>query len=90
MTTNKYRIHFSLWTINKATLLIGCDLTNITKDTCDILTNPEVIAVNQDKLGEQGRKIKVTNLTYPNNNLNKLEQSILKSVECNGNKEQKG
>jgi len=90
MTTNKYRTHFSLWAISKTPLLIGCDVTNITKDTWDILTNPEVITVNQDKLGEQRRKIKVTNLTYPNNNLNKLEQSILKLFECNGNKEQKG
>jgi alpha-galactosidase len=71
MTTIEYRTHFSLWAISKAPLLIGCDVTNMTKDTWDILTNPEVIAVNQDKLGEQGRKIKVTNLTYPNNNLNK-------------------
>ena len=89
MTTIEYRTHFSLWAISKAPLLIGCDVTNMTKDTWDILTNPEVIAVNQDKLGEQGRQIKVTNLTYPNNYINKLEESILELVECNGNIEQK-
>jgi len=49
--------HFSLWAISKAPLLIGCDVTNITNSTISILTNPEVIAVNQDPLGVQGKKV---------------------------------
>ena len=49
--------HFSLWAISKAPLIIGCDLTNISATTLSILTNPEVIAVNQDPLGVQGKKV---------------------------------
>ena len=89
MTTTEYRTHFSLWAISKAPLLIGCDVTKMSQDTWDILTNKEVIAVNQDKLGEQGRKIKITNLTMPNDYESRLEESNLELVECNGNKEQK-
>ena len=89
MTTTEYRTHFSLWASSKAPLLIGCDVTKMSQDTWDILTNKEVIAVNQDKLGEQGRKIKITNLTMPNDYESRLEESNLELVECNGNKEQK-
>jgi hypothetical protein len=49
--------HFSLWSISKAPLLIGCDVTNMSNTTLSILTNSEVIAVNQDPLGVQGRKV---------------------------------
>jgi hypothetical protein len=49
--------HFSLWAISRAPLIIGCDVTNISATTLSILTNPEVIAVNQDPLGVQGKKV---------------------------------
>jgi len=57
MTFNEYRTHMSLWAIAKAPLLIGCDLRNISTETLEILTNSEVIAINQDSLGLQGKKI---------------------------------
>ncbi len=57
MTDAEYRTHFSLWSISKASLLIGCDVSKMSAVTLSTLTNPEVIAVNQDKLGIQGRKI---------------------------------
>ncbi|KAL0321771.1 UNVERIFIED_CONTAM: Alpha-galactosidase 3 [Sesamum calycinum] len=44
---------FASW----APLLIGCDVRNMTQETFEILTNEEVIAVNQDPLGVQGRKV---------------------------------
>jgi len=44
----------------KAPLLIGCDVRNISKDTLDILTNSEVIAVDQDPMGVQGHRVKMT------------------------------
>lgn len=59
MTANEYRTHMSLWAISKAPLIIGCDVRNISKETIDILTNPEVIAVNQDSLGFQAKKIRI-------------------------------
>ena len=40
-------------------MLIGCDVRSISDDALNILTNDEVIAINQDKLGIQGNKTKV-------------------------------
>jgi len=57
MTDAEYVAHFSLWAISKAPLLIGCDVTNMNATTLSTLTNPEVIAVNQDPLGVQGKKV---------------------------------
>ncbi|GJN07548.1 hypothetical protein PR202_ga25388 [Eleusine coracana subsp. coracana] len=58
MTYNEYVVHFSLWAIAKAPLIIGCDVTTIFKETLGILSNSEVIAVNQDRLGVQGKKVR--------------------------------
>ncbi|PSS08375.1 Alpha-galactosidase [Actinidia chinensis var. chinensis] len=41
-----------------APLLIGCDVRAVDKATLELLSNKEVIAVNQDKLGVQGKKVK--------------------------------
>jgi hypothetical protein len=57
MNDAEYLTHFSLWAISKAPLLIGCDVNKMSAATLAILTNPEVIAVNQDSLGVQGRKV---------------------------------
>ncbi|RAL41276.1 unnamed protein product [Cuscuta campestris] len=58
MTTEEYRSHFSIWALAKAPLVIGCDVRSIDNTTFDILSNKEVIAVNQDPLGVQGKKVK--------------------------------
>lgn len=50
MTKNEYIVHFSLWAISKAPLLIGCDVRNMTQDTMDIIFNKEAIAINQGNL----------------------------------------
>jgi hypothetical protein len=57
MSDAEYVTHFSLWSISKAPLLIGCDVTNMSAATLATLSNPEVIAVNQDRLGVQGKKV---------------------------------
>ena len=57
MTDAEYVSHFSIWAISKAPLLIGCDVTKMSNATRTTLTNPEVIAVNQDPLGVQGKKV---------------------------------
>ena len=44
--------------ISKAPLIIGCDITKMTKDVENILTNREAITINQDSLGVQGHKFK--------------------------------
>lgn len=56
MTKDEYITHFSMWCMLAAPLMAGNDLTKMDKDTHEILTNKEVIAVNQDSLGEQGRR----------------------------------
>lgn len=58
-TDVEYRSHFSLWCLVAAPLLIGCDIRKMSAVTKSILTNPEMIAVNQDKLGKQGHRITV-------------------------------
>ncbi|MBA0666667.1 hypothetical protein Goklo_003046 [Gossypium klotzschianum] len=59
MTKDEYIVHFSLWAISKAPLLLGCDIRNITRETMDIITNKEVIAVNQDPYGFQAKKVRM-------------------------------
>lgn len=58
MTAAEYRSHFSIWALAKAPLLIGCDIRAMDNVTFGLLSNKEVIAVNQDKLGVQGKKVK--------------------------------
>jgi alpha-galactosidase len=54
MSETEYQTHMSLWAILAAPLLAGNDLRSMTPATLRILTNREVIAVNQDKAGKQG------------------------------------
>ncbi|KAG8080721.1 hypothetical protein GUJ93_ZPchr0007g5312 [Zizania palustris] len=58
MSYREYVVHFSLWAIAKAPLIIGCDVSSISKETLSILTNSEVIAINQDPIGIQGKKVR--------------------------------
>jgi alpha-galactosidase len=58
MTVNEDRAHFSLWSILAAPLIAGNDLRKMSKETNAILTNKEVIAINQDKAGMEGYKYK--------------------------------
>jgi len=57
MDNDEGRTQMTLWCILAAPLLAGNDLTKMTKDTLEILTNPEVIAVDQDRLGVQGHRV---------------------------------
>jgi alpha-galactosidase len=54
MNTEEYRTHMSLWAILAAPLLAGNDLTTMTSETVALLTNKEVIAIDQDRAGRQG------------------------------------
>lgn len=49
------RAHFSMWAIMASPLITGNDLSKMSAATKAILTNKEVIAVDQDPLGKQGR-----------------------------------
>ncbi len=57
MPVNESRAHFTMWCMLAAPLMTGNDLRNMTIETQEILTNKNVIAIDQDKLGKQGFKI---------------------------------
>jgi alpha-galactosidase len=60
MTTTEYRSHFSLWAILAAPLAAGNDLRTMSPEIHDILTNKEVIAVDQDPLGFAARALSMS------------------------------
>ncbi len=49
--------HITLWCMLAAPLLLGCDLEKLDKFTIDLMTNTEVLAVNQDELGQQAQRV---------------------------------
>ncbi len=57
MTQTEYETHFALWAFMKAPLIIGCDVRNMSKETLELLTNKEVIAINQDALGKSVTRV---------------------------------
>ncbi|EFJ32724.1 hypothetical protein SELMODRAFT_86208 [Selaginella moellendorffii] len=57
MSLEEYRTHFSLWALMKAPLIIGCDVRNLKQEYLNILMNKEVIAINQDSMGVQGKRV---------------------------------
>jgi alpha-galactosidase len=57
MTPIEYRTHMSLWALLAAPLLAGNDLTKMTPQTLAILTNREVLAIDQDEAGRQGDRV---------------------------------
>ncbi|MCL2547145.1 MAG: glycoside hydrolase family 27 protein [Oscillospiraceae bacterium] len=52
-TDEQYRTHFSLWCMMNSPLMIGCDVRNMSDEAQAILTNAELIALNQDPEGRQ-------------------------------------
>ncbi len=58
MSVSEDRAHFTLWCMMAAPLILGNDITNMTPETLAIITNREMIAVDQDPLGIQGLRLK--------------------------------
>jgi len=58
LTSDEQYTHISLWCLLASPLLIGCDLSRLDPFTMNLLTNDEVLAVNQDPMGKQARRIK--------------------------------
>ncbi len=56
MSGDEYRTHFSLWCMLAAPLMAGNDLRGMSNETRDILTNREVIAIDQDALGREATR----------------------------------
>lgn len=58
MSFIEYQTHMSLWCMACSPLMIGCDVRKMDKDTVALLSNREVLAVNQDALGIPARRVK--------------------------------
>jgi len=57
MTRDEYRTHMALWALLAAPLLAGNDLRSMNEETKELLTNREVISVDQDSKGAQGHRV---------------------------------
>ena len=58
LTRDEQITHITLWALLAAPLLIGCDMPQLDEFTLRLLCNDEVLAVNQDALGRQGRTLR--------------------------------
>jgi alpha-galactosidase len=52
LTPNEQITHITMWCLLSSPLLLGCDLSQLDKFTLDLMTNDEVLAINQDPLGK--------------------------------------
>ena len=57
MTESEDRAHFTMWCMMASPLILGNDLRDISKETLAIITNKDVIAIDQDPLGIQGLRL---------------------------------
>ena len=57
MNTEEYRTQMSLWAILAAPLIATNDLTQMTPDTKALLTNKDLIAIDQDRAGKEGDRV---------------------------------
>ena len=57
LTPDEQYTHVSLWSLLAAPLLIGCDISRMDPFTLNLLTNDEVLAIDQDPLGAQARQM---------------------------------
>jgi alpha-galactosidase len=58
LTPDEQYTHISLWCLLSAPLLLGCDLSQLDEFTLNLLTNDEVLAVDQDPYGQQAKRVK--------------------------------
>src|SRR5438034_7619572 len=73
LTPDEQYTHISLWCLLSAPLLIGCDMERLDPFTLSLLTNDEVLAIDQDRLAksatlvsEQGDKVTIKRADSPN------------------------
>ena len=65
LTDGQSRIHFGLWCLMKSPLILGTNLAKLSPSQLAIVSNKALIAVNQDALGIQARKLAVNGVTTP-------------------------
>lgn len=57
MTDTEFRTQMSLWAVAAAPLVIASDVRNLSETSISILTDSDVLAVNQDRLGDQAVRV---------------------------------
>ena len=57
LTFQEMRAHFALWALLKSPLMLGADLSTLSVDQLELVSNREIIAVNQDELGVPGGQV---------------------------------
>ncbi len=57
MTPDEYRSQLNLWAVLAAPMMLGNEVRIMTKDTVATLTNQELLAIDQDSLGRQGKRV---------------------------------
>ncbi len=57
LTPDEQYTHISLWCLLSAPLIVGCDVAQIDDFTLGLLTNDEVLAIDQDALGKQATQV---------------------------------
>jgi alpha-galactosidase len=62
LTPDEQYTHISLWSLLSAPLLIGCDMGKLDQFTLNLLTNDEVLAIDQDALGEAAKQVIKTDI----------------------------
>lgn len=65
LTIAEQRSHFGLWAITKATLILGSKVSALSKEQLAIIGNTDAIAINQDPLGIQARKVAINSSVTP-------------------------
>lgn len=73
--------NFCLWAISKAPLLVGGDIRHMNNATLGTLSNPEVIAVNQDPLGVQGKRVAFALSQLSNTSSNVISSNCSTSID---------
>src|SRR5207237_9305264 len=58
LTGDRSRAPFAVWAMLAAPLMAGNDLRTMTDEVREILIAPEIVAIDQDSLGKQGRRIR--------------------------------
>ena len=64
LTFQEEEAHFGLWCMMSSPLMLGCDLAYLPEDTRQLVTNPELIAINQDRLGIQPQVVQFDGVGY--------------------------
>lgn len=80
LTHDEQITHITLWAILAAPMLLGCDLTQIDEFTVNLMSNNEMLAVNQDPMGRQGHCVRELRRTDENGQITTHENVYVREL----------